>query len=157
MPLSELTSRDAVVAAIAEFDSLGRGNFLEKYGFRPARSFFLSHQGRRYDSKAIAGAAYGYQFPDRGPMKADEFSGGEDTVRPVLERIGFDIISEGTSVAGAEDREASVQTALESFLGSYSEIRSSTPFGRNEQLQDLMGRLRAGLSNLSAVTSRPHV
>ena len=157
MPLSELTSRDAVVAAIAEFDSLGRGNFLEKYGFRPARSFFLSHQGRRYDSKAIAGAAYGYQFPDRGPMKADEFSGGEDTVRPVLERIGFDIISEGTSVTGAEDREASVQTALESFLGSYSEIRSSTPFGRNEQLQDLMGRLRAGLSNLSAVTSRPHV
>jgi hypothetical protein len=30
--LEELTSRDAVLDAIAEFDQLGRDAFLEKYG-----------------------------------------------------------------------------------------------------------------------------
>src|SRR5205085_953263 len=34
---SDVTSRDAVLAAIAEFDQIGREAFLHKYGFRPSR------------------------------------------------------------------------------------------------------------------------
>jgi hypothetical protein len=47
MPLSDVT-REAVLAAIAEFDDTGRAAFLKKYGFGPARSYFLFHtNGRR--------------------------------------------------------------------------------------------------------------
>lgn len=95
--LADLTSPDAVRSAMAEFDAIGREAFLTKYGFRPARSFFLIENGRRYDSKAIAGAAYGYQHPQRGPMAGRDFVGGDATVRPKLEGLGFRVVSEDYS------------------------------------------------------------
>ena len=95
--LADLTSADAVRSAMAEFDAIGREAFLTKYGFRPARSFFLIENGRRYDSKAIAGAAYGYQHPQRGPMAGRDFVGGDATVRPKLEGLGFRVVSENYS------------------------------------------------------------
>lgn len=91
MPLGDLTSQDAVLRAIAEFDRLGQDAFLKKYGFGRARSYFLDYNGRRYDSKAIAGVAYGYQFPSDGPLKAAQFSGGNNTVRAKLEELGFEV------------------------------------------------------------------
>jgi 5-methylcytosine-specific restriction protein A len=54
--LEELTSADAVLEAIREYDRLGQDAFLEKYGFRPARNCLLVHDGRRYDSKPIVGS-----------------------------------------------------------------------------------------------------
>jgi hypothetical protein len=89
MSLTELTSRDAVLAALAEFEKLGREHFLSRYGFSHARSYFLEHEGIRYDSKAIAGVAHGIQHPHLGPLRASDFSGGEATVKRVLEGLGF--------------------------------------------------------------------
>lgn len=40
MGLADLTEASAVVQAIAEFDRLGRNNFLAKYGFGKAKSYF---------------------------------------------------------------------------------------------------------------------
>jgi hypothetical protein len=87
MPLSELTERDAVLAAMREYDALGQDAFLAKYGYSPARRYQLVHDGKSYDSKAIAGVALKHQFPERGPLAASEFSGGEATVLPL--RLGF--------------------------------------------------------------------
>ena len=64
MALLDLTSHDAVLRAVAEFDALGRDAFLAKYGFRRARGYFLLRDGRSYDSKAIAGAAHGTSIPN---------------------------------------------------------------------------------------------
>lgn len=89
MALSDLTSRDAVLDAIREYDRIGREAFLSKYGFTKALNYFLVVDGRRYDSKAVAGAAYGYQFPAEGPLLASKFSGGERTVKTKLEALGF--------------------------------------------------------------------
>jgi predicted RNA-binding protein with PUA-like domain len=91
MGLAELTSRQAVLDAIAEFDRLGRDVFLDKYGFGRAREYFLVVGGREYDSKAIAGAAHGYQFPRDGALDADAFSGGDATVRRKLAELGFSV------------------------------------------------------------------
>jgi MoxR-like ATPase len=93
MSLVLLASREAVLQAISEFDELGREGFLSKYGYGPARGYFLEHEGRFYDSKAIVGAAVGFEHPERGPLKRTEFSGGEDTVRPKLQELGFDVVS----------------------------------------------------------------
>jgi hypothetical protein len=107
MTLSELTSSQAVLAAIEECDRLGRDAFLEKYGFGRARNYYLVYRGRRYDSKAIVGAAYGFQYPSRGALQSGEFSGGEQTVQAQLERLGFVVRylradSEETSVPSLE-------------------------------------------------------
>src|SRR5437870_2571932 len=88
-------TRQAVLAAVDEFDELGREEFLRKYGFGLARDYLLVHDGKRYDSKAIVGVAYGFQHPDEGPLASDEFGGGRGTVIPVLESLGFEIEANG--------------------------------------------------------------
>ena len=93
--LGELTSAAAVREAIREYDQIGRGPFLKKYGFRPARAYFLSENGKLYDSKAIAGVAYGIQHPERGHLTWRDFVGGDSTVRPKLESLGFKVVSDG--------------------------------------------------------------
>jgi hypothetical protein len=89
MSLRDITDAEAVRSAIEEFRRLGRDPFLAKYGFGQARDYFLIDQGERFDSKAIAAAAHGVQFPQAGPLKADQFSGGDITVRRKLQELGF--------------------------------------------------------------------
>ena len=92
MALSDLTS-EAVKRAIEEFDRLGPDRFLKKYGFGRARKYVIRKDGRSYDSKAIAGAAHGYLL-GHAPLWADEFSGGEATVKKTLENLGFEVSRE---------------------------------------------------------------
>lgn len=114
VPLDDLTSAAAVDAAMDEYDELGRQAFLNKYGFGPARRYFILRNGELYDSKAIVGAAYGHQHPLRGPMVHSEFAGGEQTVKTRLERLGFNVVAR-PAVAAADSmplREA-IDAALE--------------------------------------------
>jgi 5-methylcytosine-specific restriction protein A len=92
--LADLTRRDAVERAIAEYDELGRQAFLDKYGFGEAQNYFLTVSGREYDSKAIVGAAHGFEHPTLGPLAAADFSGGEETVARKLRSLGFEVIGE---------------------------------------------------------------
>ena len=91
--LSDITDPTAVLQAAREFDALGREAFLAQYGFGKAREYFLVLSGKRYDSKAIMGAAHGYQFPEKGPLRAADFSGGDATVKTKLEQLGFAVES----------------------------------------------------------------
>ncbi|GAA1758829.1 hypothetical protein [Agromyces humatus] len=95
MALSDVTDRQSVLDAIEEFDRLGRAAFLEKYGFREAREYFLEFAGERYDSKAIVGAAHFHQHGTA--LKARDFSGGSATVAKLLDGLGFAVIRVGTS------------------------------------------------------------
>ena len=88
MGLTDLT-RPAVLEAIAECDRLSRPAFLEVYGFREARRYFIEYHGNQYDSKAIAGVAHRFIENDRGPLTADQFSGGEASVAKKLRELGF--------------------------------------------------------------------
>ena len=92
MTLADLSSAHAVEQAIAEFDRLGRDAFLERHGFGRAKEYFVEHCGKFYDSKAIAGVAHGYQFPEKGPLASREFSGGELTVKTKLDALGFKVV-----------------------------------------------------------------
>jgi 5-methylcytosine-specific restriction protein A len=73
-----------------EFDVKDGESFLKTYGYKPSRSYILRHEGRQYDSKAIAGVAYGIQHGT--PLKASEFSGGEQTVARQFTQLGFSAI-----------------------------------------------------------------
>ncbi len=91
MALSDVTA-EGVERAIVEFDRLGREAFLARFGFRKARGYFLVRGERRYDSKAVLGVAHGYDRPDIGPLKPQDFSGGDATVARRLEDLGFYVI-----------------------------------------------------------------
>lgn len=89
--LSDITDRRAVERAIKLSDSMGRTAFREHHGFGKARGYFLRHDGKTYDSKPIVAVAYGYQHKT-DPLKFNDFGGGADTVKPVLERLGFTVV-----------------------------------------------------------------
>ena len=76
-----------------EYDALGRNAFLAKYGFGQSRSYFLVSDGKRYDSKAIVGAAHGFVGEGFSPLTPADFSGGAKTVQTLLSRLGFDVES----------------------------------------------------------------
>ena len=111
MPLSDLTDPAAVNSAMDEFDRVGRDNFLQKYGFGPSRAYFVHRDGKYYDSKAIVGAAHGYQYPQKGQLHAEDFSGGENTVRALLEALGFSV-----EVRGSDQRPIITSKISSSFV-----------------------------------------
>jgi MoxR-like ATPase len=132
---------------MAEYDKLGRDAFLTRYGYGPARSYFVVHEGKRYDSKALAGVAVGRQFPASGPLTASEFSGGEATVKAKLEELGFE-------VAGPSDLQSTTITARDIQLlresrsrGRYSDITAE----ERQAYQSITGAL-ATLGALVATT-----
>ena len=88
MTLADVTA-EAVLAAVSEFDNLGRDAFLEKYGFGAAKAYFLDINGKLYDSKAIVGVAHGISG-DR-TWRPEDFSGGEQTVAKRLRELGFTV------------------------------------------------------------------
>ena len=90
MALSDVTA-PGVERAMVEFVRLGREAFLARYGFGQARGYFVVREGRRYDSKAIVGAAHGFDLPDVGPLHPQDFTGGEATVARLLEALGFEV------------------------------------------------------------------
>lgn len=88
MAPSEIT-RAGVLRAIAEHDRLGRDEFRDTYGYRAAATYLLVHEGRQYDSKAIAGVAHLYDFGR--PLKPSEFSGGLKHAVDWLRKVGFTV------------------------------------------------------------------
>ena len=91
MGLSELTYK-AVLSAIVEFDTKGKKDFLEEYGFHDSLHYFLVYKAHEYPSKAIAGVAHKYVKSGYKPLLAFEFNGGKNTVKKKLKSLGFDVL-----------------------------------------------------------------
>lgn len=79
-------------ASLREHDERGRVGFLDAHGFGRSTSYYLQTQSRLYDAKAIAGVAYGYQFPDRRPLPHGKFNGGEAGANSVLRSLGYTVV-----------------------------------------------------------------
>jgi hypothetical protein len=108
----QLRTKEAVLRAVREYDQLGQEPFLQKYGFRRSKQYLLRIDGREYDSKAIVGVAFGFEHPERGPLRSGEFSGGIGGVGAAaaqLVRLGFEVVGPtgGLPVRSAIDRSSS--------------------------------------------------
>lgn len=97
-------SRQHILQAIAEYDERGGENFLGVYGFGPSLEYWLVHEGRQYDSKAILGVAHKYATGRVAP--ADEFSGGVAGAAAVLRKNGFEVTGPATPASPAPARRA---------------------------------------------------
>jgi 5-methylcytosine-specific restriction enzyme A len=91
MPLSDL-SEESVLKAIREYDKIGRNKFLAQGQFGPSRGYVLFHEGRSYESKAIAGRAHGF-LPGLKTLTSKDLSGGDQTVRRRLNNLGFTVFT----------------------------------------------------------------
>jgi hypothetical protein len=156
MSIRKLKDRQTVLTALREFDTLGRTRFLEKYGFGKSREYMLreSETGNLYDSKAIVGAAYGYAFPDEGPLGPEDFSGGEATVERVLASLDFEVVHIGQDWS-AEEVLLTVQDYFE-MLAMESQSAAYNKAEHNERLRSkLTVRSKSSIElkhqNISAV------
>jgi hypothetical protein len=114
MPPGDLT-REAVLRAISEYDALGRDAFLAKYGYRPARSYYLSHQGRRFDSKAIAGVAHAY-VSSGSPLHAARYYATNDATNDVKAE---------SDLSRAELRARALEAATTTSIADVKEARKA--------------------------------
>ena len=146
MALTDVTSRDAVLAAMEEFDSLGRDQFLTRYGFGRARDYEVVHGGRRYDSKAILGAAHGHEHPSLGPLGSGDFSGGQPTISK-LRDLGFDVVQIDRSVDNGDRTGA----RLARFLEIYGAARQDPFSGEHEAYETLQTAAAALAERLNTV------
>lgn len=152
---SDVTSREAVLAAIAEFDEIGRDAFLARYGFGPSREYVVVESGREYDSKALLGAAYGHQSIGSEPLRPQDFSGGDETVR-VLERLGFEVRSINGSGDAEEPPALELHDGIEQILDDYRLARSGQ-FGSTAEVWGTFERLNEAFNTSPPVASRPTV
>jgi 5-methylcytosine-specific restriction protein A len=141
-----LSSRDAVLAAIAECDTVGRDVFLRTYGYKRSRKYPLVFNGQEYDSKAIAGVAYGIEF--NTTMTAYDHSGGVNFCVPVLQKMGFEVKDapvEDTIAAVSEGRNPSWnRDELLLALHLYLSNRKSPPGKTSSkviELSELLGKM----------------
>ena len=154
--LSHLQSRAAVQAALDEFVRLGRTAFLARYGFGKSRDYMVRdpRSGTPCDSKAIVGAAWGYQFPQQGSLRPADFSGGAATVEQKLRSLGFEMVR-----IGEDWSEQEVAAAVASYFEMLRLDAQGAPYEKsafNEALRaELRGRSKASVElkyqNVSAV------
>jgi len=158
--LGDIT-REAVLAAIAEYDRLGQEAFLHRHGFDRARQYVLLHDGKRYDSKAIVGVAHGY-LPGEAMLTSSEFSGGRATVGRLLTGLGFHV-EEGGEQPGLRPgdwTESENRAIVDDYLVMLSLECAGKSYNKTEHrnaLIELMGGTRSPGSierkhqNISAV------
>jgi hypothetical protein len=82
MFVNELTDPAAVRKAAEGYRQLGSEAFLARYGFGASQRYWVVVDGQLHDAKAIVGAAFGLQYPYRGPLRRHQFSGGESETNP---------------------------------------------------------------------------
>ncbi|MHA6720679.1 hypothetical protein ACX40Y_14665 [Sphingomonas sp. RS6] len=125
MPRGNLARQD-VLNAIAEFNASGRDAFLERYGFNGARDYFLIHEGRRYDSKAIAAVANKWAAGGGGQaLTALELSGGRTDAAKRLRELGFEVTEPAGSAAGSS---GNLDQAWSRFLRNIAAFQKGLPF-----------------------------
>jgi MrcB-like, N-terminal domain len=153
MALRDLTDRSAVLGAINEADELGEPGFLRKYGFEASRRYLIEHDGRRYASKAILAAAHGMQFPDLGPLRSSDFSGGRETTEKAR-ALGFTVVE---TDAARDD----LGVSLARFMELFREARTAR-FGHDHPAVEALRGAASGVEallpqSLSGAVVRPSV
>lgn len=82
-------TREAVLRTLAEYDRLGAEAFLHTYGYGSATRYLLVHDGKDYDSKAVAGVAH--RYCQGRPLERHEFNGGRRQAVRWLTDAGFEV------------------------------------------------------------------
>ena len=109
MSVGDIT-REAVLAAMDEFDAIGLDGFRNRYRFGAPRDYWVLRPGtgQRYPAKAIVGVAHGH-MPGGVSLRSDQFYGGqgEQAANSILTKLDFEIVTgpaDLNSASGPSDR-----------------------------------------------------
>ena len=108
-------SHEAVLKALSEYDQAGRGAFLEDHGFDRADQYYVQHDGKLYDAKAILNVAHHHEH---GDLPDPVISGGRAHSNRLLAGLGFTVI---------DGRPASVEGERAWRLVVWSHLRATNP------------------------------
>lgn len=97
--ISEIKTKESILEAINEYDKLGKKAFLEKYNYKESTKYFLYYNNKLYDSKAIVGVSYKYEYPTEKYLSNVEFSGGVNTVVNLLNSFDFIVMEKSIITA----------------------------------------------------------
>jgi hypothetical protein len=158
--LSDLVSRKAVLQALAEADRIGREAFLAKYGLKPAWEYLLHHNGKTYDSKAVAGSAFQFLFPGSRPLTYNDLNGGKKGAAGHLAKLGFAV--EGVELDPRDWSYEEVSMAVQDYFEMFEAVLDGKQINKAQHNTNLRAKLRdrsAGSvemkhQNISAVLSR---
>lgn len=162
-PLSSLTSPTAVRLAIEEYQRLGEERFLSTYGFGKSREYTLSAGGKEYASKAIAGVAFGYQFPNEGFLHSGKFSGGvaSGSAANVLDLLGFTISNMPSTGRRPGWSLAECEITADAYFQSLRKKLNKESFNRQQAIRDVSkvvqrteGAIDYKFQNIDAILSK---
>ncbi len=90
MSWRNIQNPESIQKAIDECDCLGRKVFRDKYGFGKATTYALVFNGECYDTKAILGVAYHYEFKKHA-LCPNQVKNGKARKKK-LEELGFKVV-----------------------------------------------------------------
>lgn len=82
-------SRQHVLDTITEHDELGAEKFLASHGFTPSPDAQITHEGQRYDARAILAVAH--RRATGRLATPEEFRSSLDQALAILQRRGFSV------------------------------------------------------------------
>lgn len=124
--------------ALEEFGRLGREEFLARHGFGKSRDFLVldPRTNELADSKAIAAAALKHQFPELEGLRASDFSGGEATVAPLLQRLGYRVVR-----VGSDWNRREVDLIVADYLSMLTRELTGQPYSKAAHRRELIAQL----------------
>ncbi|MGC5805740.1 DUF3883 domain-containing protein [Ralstonia pseudosolanacearum] len=139
MGIQQLKNPDSIKLALEEFDQLGRTAFLEKYGFGRSRDYMVRDvsTGNLYDSRAIIGAAYGYEFRDEGPLTASDLPSDEAVAERMLAGLGFEVVRVGQDWSKEE-----VEVTVHDYFQMLTLESAQRPYNKSEHNARLRSTLK---------------
>lgn len=152
-----LTSRKAVMSAMAELKPLTEAQVRDLYRFGPARTFVVREGPYALPSKAVVGVAFRYQHPEIGPLTPNDFSGGKMQAGRHLSRLGFDV--DGIARAPDDWTLREVEYIVGAYFGMW-QAKAHGRYRRKDHLADAEavlgprrspGSIGRKLSNISAI------
>lgn len=143
-------TRDSVLAAIAEWDTIGRDAFLAKYRASPAQRYMVVVSGNEYDAQPLVQVAWAVAHPDQQPLEARDFRGDRGGIAEPLRDLGFWVVrTDQPSTPGdaplGHDPQRYLDTAAQ-LQGSLDKPTSTTSRQEQDLLRGVLGLFRDGAS-----------
>lgn len=125
--------------------------FFRRYGFGPARNYWLARGDRQYPSKAIFGAAFQIQFRNDDRSRLSRLRGGEQNVVAWLRGLGYkaietDSVAPNTATLSPPARSPWTWEDLVRVCGFYFTL----PFGRIQERNPEIVRIAIALGRTPA-------
>jgi hypothetical protein len=149
--------KEHVLEAIAEFDRLGRDEFLTQYDFGRTRKNWISYKGKFYDAHPILGVAHGFATGEFWTKTRWFYAGGRSIAHYTFDELG--VYPFGGSLYAVEKLQPNIFNGKRApyqyvvLLWSYARARDKLP--RMVPFNDVRDELAGLLAPFAVAATAP--